>query len=73
MRNETWGHTKHCLGELRQSLLCNLDETLLAQPDQLHDPGDGQQLQCKDLKAINEWAVKFRHFAEAERDLEQEK
>jgi hypothetical protein len=73
MRNETWGHTKHCLGELRQSLLCNLDETLLAQSDQLHDPGDGQQLQCKDLKAINEWAVKLRHFSETGRDLEQEK
>jgi hypothetical protein len=50
-----------------------LDETLLAQSDQLRDPGDSQQLQCKDLKATNEWAVKFRHSSETERDLEQEK
>lgn len=52
--DEIWEHTVHCLSDLRQVLLCNIDETLLVISDVIH-PGYLQKKVCKDLDPIVEW------------------
>lgn len=61
VNEDAWVHAKHCLGGLRQSILCNLDETLLAQPSYKSLPGDGQLVQCKNIKPTVEWILKNKH------------
>ncbi|KAM0817741.1 hypothetical protein AB5N19_03548 [Seiridium cardinale] len=49
-----WEHTANCLADIRQALLCNLDETLLVVSDTIH-PGYHQNKVCKDLGPVHEW------------------
>jgi hypothetical protein len=49
-----WEHTLHCLADIRQALLCNLDETLLVISATIH-PGYHQNKVCKDLGPVFEW------------------
>ena len=62
VEDEQWTHASHCLGDLRQALLCNLDVTLLAQPAKEASPGDGQSVQCKNLTATIDWLVEHQHI-----------
>ncbi|KAH8803008.1 hypothetical protein F5884DRAFT_756310 [Xylogone sp. PMI_703] len=54
MDHTRWNHIKHCIGDLRQYLLCNFDETLLVGHDSIH-PGKDQTKLCRDLGPINKW------------------
>ncbi|KAG6041160.1 hypothetical protein E4U41_005798 [Claviceps citrina] len=52
---EKWRHTVHCLADLRQLILCNLDETLFIIPEGYIHPGLHQKKVCKDPRPIIEW------------------
>ncbi|KAH8892134.1 hypothetical protein GQ53DRAFT_863878 [Thozetella sp. PMI_491] len=64
MEEGRWMHAKHCLSDLRQSLICNLDETLLAQPNNNAQPGDGQLIQCKNITTTVNWLKEHRHITQ---------
>lgn len=49
-----WLHSVHCLSDLRQVVLCNLDETLFTFTEDIH-PGFHQPKVCKDLRPIDAW------------------
>lgn len=50
-----WAHVVHCLDMIRQTLMCNMDTTLMW----LHDPdtfADGQLHVCRDFWQLHHWA-----------------
>ncbi|KAJ5612186.1 hypothetical protein N7510_005380 [Penicillium lagena] len=49
-----WNHLVHCLDQMRQTMQCNIDTTLLAAKDPDHFI-DGQSHRCKDFMALREW------------------
>jgi hypothetical protein len=53
--NRRWLHTKHCLADLRQYIMCHFDETLLVAEDLIHHPGHEQLKLCKQIDPINSW------------------
>ena len=53
--DKRWLHTKHCLADLRQYIMCNFDETLLFAEDLIHHPGIEQLKLCKQMGPIDEW------------------
>ena len=52
-----FGHSTHCLDALRQSVICNADDTLLYKRSKVAD-GDGQALKCRKWHALSDWAGK---------------
>ncbi|KAH8886212.1 hypothetical protein GQ53DRAFT_828214 [Thozetella sp. PMI_491] len=54
MTDDWWEHTMHCLADLRQLVLCSMDETLYVISDVIH-PGYHQKKVCKDLGPIDKW------------------
>jgi hypothetical protein len=53
--NEYWLHTRHCLADLRQYIMCNFDETLLRVKDLIHHPGEEQLKLCTQTDPIDRW------------------
>ena len=51
-----WRHITHCLDSIRQSLMCNMDSTLMYTEDGV-TYGDGQVHQCKDWDALMNWSA----------------
>lgn len=56
-----WRHMRHCLADLRQTVLCNFDETLFSAPDLEHHPGQEQLRLCKKLDPIDSWLIEHYH------------
>ena len=48
----------HCLDNIRQSLMCNMDATLLYTEDGIIF-GDGQVHECRDWDAMIAWTAKW--------------
>lgn len=60
-QNAQWHHITHCLDTLRQSLMCDIDTTLLWTTD-LQIFGDGQAHTCKDYWGLNAWLAENRAY-----------
>ena len=53
-QTEPFSHLVHCMDQIRQTMMCNLDTTLLAADDPDHFI-DGQPHQCKDFWGLHRW------------------
>lgn len=53
---DPWSHLVHCLDMVRQTLMCNLDTTVMWtwDPDTF---ADGQLHVCKDYWQLHQWAT----------------
>lgn len=60
-----WDHITHCMDAVRQSLMCNMDTTLLWTAD-YNVFGDGQSHVCTNYWGLNDWLAE--HSAEAADD-----
>lgn len=49
-----WDHIGHCLDMIRQTLMCNLDTTLMWLRDE-NTFADGQLHVCKDFWGLHQW------------------
>ncbi|XXH02251.1 hypothetical protein Hte_008620 [Hypoxylon texense] len=63
-----FAHATHCLDSLRQSSMCNADDTLLYTEDS-HTYGDGQPRLCKDWNALAQWTREHRIYVQGLEDL----
>ena len=52
-----FGHSTHCIDAVRQSIMCNADDTLLYKRYNVSD-GDGQMRKCRNWGALRDWAAK---------------
>ncbi|PQE03934.1 cytochrome p450 protein [Rutstroemia sp. NJR-2017a BVV2] len=50
-------HVYHCIGSLRQDIMCKADDTPMPSPRILNSVGDQQVLQCRDFSKVVEWAM----------------
>lgn len=50
-----FGHSTHCLDALRQTVMCNADDTLLYNKVNV-SAGDGQMRKCRNWGALSGWA-----------------
>jgi len=56
VENSSFHHTLHCLGYLRQALMCSCDLTLMNTGSDLSFDG-GQKRQCRDFDATSKWVM----------------
>lgn len=54
-----WPHTDHCMDTIRQSMMCNVDSSLMFTEDGTRY-GDGQLHQCRDWDGLISWAQHHR-------------
>lgn len=50
-------HLNHCYDALRQSIMCRADATPLYVPKDTFFAGDGQQRQCGNWEALQDWVI----------------
>jgi hypothetical protein len=58
-QSEPWGHIVHCIDQIRQTIMCNIDTTLVP----MNGPKefiDGHHHVCKDYRDVFEWASQHR-------------
>ncbi|TGO30054.1 hypothetical protein BPAE_0008g00460 [Botrytis paeoniae] len=58
-QSEPWAHVMHCIDQIRQTIMCNIDTTLvpMSGPKEFKD---GHYHVCKDYRDVFEWASQHR-------------
>ncbi len=58
-QSEPWAHVIHCIDQIRQTIMCNIDTTLvpMSGPKEFID---GHYHVCKDYRDVFEWASQHR-------------
>ncbi|KAH6717964.1 hypothetical protein DL95DRAFT_332213 [Leptodontidium sp. 2 PMI_412] len=58
-QSEPWAHVVHCIDQIRQTIMCNIDTTLvpMSGPKEFID---GHYHVCKDYRDVFEWASQHR-------------
>ena len=62
IREATYHHTMHCADVMRQSLMCNVDSTLIHKIPR-EWPGEGGLRTCKNLEALKEWTTEKSYIS----------
>lgn len=70
-QSEPWAHVVHCIDQLRQTMMCNIDTTLvpMSGPKEFID---GHYHVCKDYHDVFEWAGQHRPVVAPEDEEEEE-
>jgi len=64
----TYHHTMHCVDTIRQSLMCNLDSTLIFKvPGEW--PAERGLRTCKNFEALMEWTTERSYISNDEKLL----
>lgn len=69
-QSEPWAHIVHCIDQIRQTIMCNIDTTLV--PMISHKEfKDGHYHVCKDYRDVFEWASQHRPVVAPEDEKEE--